>query len=102
MVAMELEHYFGQADARNNSSADIIADHLTRKYESILKKGTRDAGKSVIVGIKGSGKTALRRHIEQEKEAIVWNLDVDHGFMKLDVGDLNYKSGILKSSVALK
>ncbi|WP_131809465.1 P-loop ATPase, Sll1717 family [Mycolicibacterium iranicum] len=59
------EVYFGQPDASRVTDASYLDRlHITQKVESGLKYGTRSEGRHTVVGIKGSGKTDLRKHVQ--------------------------------------
>ena len=94
--------YFGLPDAAREGARSIIPDHVRRSFEDSIKCGDRETGTFVIVGIKGSGKTALRRYIESRDRIPTWNLDSDHPDLTMDVRDLQGPSGVLKNGIAFR
>lgn len=59
------QYYFGQPDAaRMFDEQHLDKLHIRQDVESELKYGKRTEGRHTIVGIKGSGKTDLRKHIQ--------------------------------------
>lgn len=96
-------NYFGAPDASGASAESIIRDHVARDFEDEVKFGPRDHGTQVIVGIKGSGKTQLRRFIEEtDKQAHIWNIDAEHDALAIDAMPLKGRSGVMKNSLALE
>jgi hypothetical protein len=94
--------YFGIPDAAHEDGANILYDHVFRDFEPNIKAADRAEGCQVVVGIKGSGKTALRRYIEEKDgTAIRWNIDADHRYLAIDPS-LGGRSGILKNTLALE
>lgn len=95
---------FGFADAALASDKDIVDDHVIREVESRLKWSDRAQGRSLVVGIKGSGKTDLRRFIERtdQAKALVVNLNCDTGYFNLDTNQIQMRSGRIKNALALQ
>ncbi len=100
-MTKKLENYFGLSDAAHELQETIVPDHVQWAFEDQLKFGDQSDGKQVIIGIKGSGKTALRRFIEERKDSIVWNIDCDHAYFDFDASTIKGRSGIVKNSLAL-
>jgi hypothetical protein len=97
------QHYFGSPDAAHEDSDKILLDHVTRDFELSLKAENRSDGAQIIIGIKGSGKTALRRYIqEKDRAALFWNIDSDNASLDIDPVVLKGRSGILKNTLALE
>ena len=98
------DYYFGHPDAGAAESSKELEDtYLPRKVDDLIKVRGRESGKTIIVGIKGSGKTAIRRHIEaKDPEAVVWNLDVDNSYMDVDASKIKAKSGIIKNFISIE
>lgn len=93
--------YFGSPDAAEESLDTLALQHLVRSYESDVKAYDRTSGQAVIVGIKGSGKTDLRRYIEASDQAVFFNLDVDNTYLSIDAAEHDQRSGQLKNALAL-
>lgn len=92
--------YFGSINA-DNETKNILADHVKFDFEDRLKCGNRETGSQIIVGTTGSGKTALRKFVEQsDNESIVWNIDVTHSYFDLDVTSISGRSGIIQNTIA--
>lgn len=94
--------YFGFPDAAREGAKSIIPDHVRRSFEDSIKCGDRETGTFVIVGIKGSGKTALRRYLESRDRIPTWNLDSDHPDLTMDVREMQGSSGVLKNGIAFR
>lgn len=101
---VDYRNFFGFPDAALATQGDIVDDHLIRDIESRLKWNTRIQGRCIIVGIKGSGKTDLRRFIEETDRAksLVLNLNCDTGYFNLDTEKVRMKSGRIKNALALQ
>ncbi len=95
---------FGFADAALATQGDIIEDHLIRDVESMLKWNARSQGRCIVVGIKGSGKTDLRRFIEEtdRSKSLVLNLNCDTGYFNLQADQVKMRSGRIKNALALQ
>jgi hypothetical protein len=100
-MGKNLDNYFGLSDAAHEPKENIVLDHVPWAFEDQLKFGDQPEGKQVIIGIKGSGKTALRRFIEERKGTIVWNIDCDNAYFDIDASAIRGRSGIIKNSLAL-
>lgn len=88
--------YFGEPDASlvdNSSELDKV--HVVQQIEAELKYGDRRKGLHTVVGVKGSGKTDLRKHIEAHEPAVILNLDVDNAILNLEADATEAKSGII-------
>ena len=96
--------YFGLPDASKENKESLLSDHVTREdIEPHLKFAYQKEGYQIVVGIKGSGKTALRRFVElTDKKALSWIIDADHNVLNLDPSSLKGRSGILKNILALE
>src|ERR1700690_1910517 len=95
--------YFGLPDAARENRDILLRDHVYRDIELQLKTGDKTEGYAVIVGIKGSGKTALRRFVEfNDNGAATWVIDADHNLLNLDPAILTGRSGVLKNLLALE
>lgn len=92
--------YFGRPDASAATPEELTARHVFRDIEDRLKWNTRTSGIQVVVGIKGSGKTELRRYLESRTNAYIFNLDADHAFFSQDVSTINDTSGRTKNAIA--
>lgn len=76
--------------------------HVPRDTDTEIKSYSREEGKEVVVGIKGSGKTELRKFIENnDDDALVFNLDTDHSYLSIDASKYDERSGRLKNALAL-
>ncbi|MFF4421136.1 P-loop ATPase, Sll1717 family [Streptomyces sp. NPDC001549] len=95
-----LDNYFGEADASVDSAETLTAQHVFRDLEQHVKWGSRSSGKQVVVGVKGSGKTELRRHLESQTDSYVLNFDADHAYFSQDVSTIGEPSGRTKNAVA--
>lgn len=96
------KNYFGLPDATEEAESTIIPNHVQRDFEGNIKFGDRVEGDEIVVGIKGSGKTALRRYIERsDASSLFWNLDCDHSRLDIDASSLKRSSGILRDALAL-
>ena len=74
--------YFGHPDAAKEEMEVIKRNHFNRKVEGDIKAYTKSEGKQIIVGIKGSGKTDLRRSIESKEKAIFFNLNDENIYLR--------------------
>ena len=100
----DYRNVFGYPDAGRATDDAILADHLDQDAESHLKINDRPNGRSIVVGIKGCGKTDLRRYIEtsDQAKALVLNLNCDTGYFSLDTTKISMKSGRIKNALALQ
>ena len=95
--------YFGDVDAAVPRPADLSAQHIAHQVQQGLKYLDRTDGTQIVVGIKGSGKTDLRRFIARaDPNALVLNLNADTSNPNIDVQGLNVRSGRIKNALALK
>jgi hypothetical protein len=94
--------YFGHPDAAREGPESIVPDHVVRGFEKSIKCGDRLTGKQVIVGLKGSGKTAVRRYLEGRDGIPTWNLDSDHQHLTMDTSAALGRSGALKNAIAFR
>ncbi|MEU1273486.1 hypothetical protein [Streptomyces sp. NPDC005799] len=94
------DNYFGEADASVDSEKALKAQHVFRDIEQHLKWGMRSSGNQVVVGVTGSGKTELRRHLESQTDSYVFNLDANNAYFSHDVSTIRDSSGRTKNAVA--
>lgn len=96
------EGYFGHPDASQDSPADVASVHTSRDFERAgrLKSHKQEDGKCIVVGIKGSGKTALRKMLENDKDALIWSLDAQHSYLSVDPDVIRGKSGHVMNVIA--
>jgi len=94
--AEDLTFFFGHPDATFDKGKMKPFFLPNRTLLDSLKYGARGAGKFIVVGQKGSGKTALARYLaETTKSKLVWNLNVREPFFSRSVGQLGaYESEI--------
>lgn len=97
---MPNENYFGLPDADSETKENINLYHVPNEIDKSVKALEKSDGKQIIVGIKGSGKTLLRRYIEESEDAIVFNLDSNHAYINIDASEIHESSGRLKNSLA--
>jgi hypothetical protein len=97
-----IESYFGLPDSAHEDPSNILSDHVLRSFEDSIKCDDRTTGKQVIVGIKGSGKTELRRYLEKKKKKPSWNIDVDNTHLNIDPVVLKGRSGVLKNTLSFE
>lgn len=86
--AQQWKDYLGNIDARYEERLDLYVD---TGILSTIKWGDKATGHCVIVGAKGTGKTATCEHIRTESEkacALIWRVDDRHRFMSVHVSDL--------------
>lgn len=95
------ENYFGLSDSSKASSNFIVNNHLLRNIETRIKAYDKMTGKQIIVGIKGSGKTDIRRFIEEKDNAVTLNLNADSSLLNIDVNTISGKSGRIKNAISL-
>lgn len=100
---MRSEYHFGLWDASKEDDEDLIQNHVTIALDQRLKADKQPTGKQIIVGIKGSGKTALRRHVElTDRAAMALNLNADAAVMNIDAAGVSGRSGRLKNALAVQ
>lgn len=79
--------YLGKLDARYERRPDLFVDigHLSK-----IKWGEKASGKCVVVGAKGTGKTAISQYIltESESDDIIWRVDDRNPELSTRVTDL--------------
>ncbi|RAS58958.1 hypothetical protein C8D87_11611 [Lentzea atacamensis] len=92
--------YFGEADAATASTTTLTAHHVFRSIEDRLKWRTAASGVQVIVGVKGSGKTDLRRYLATTDQIATLNLDADHAYLGLNAATVKESSGRTKNAIA--
>ena len=102
MLRKSNDYYFGLPDAGRELADDLVLTHLERGVENDIKAYDRNDGKQIIVGIKGSGKTDLRRFIESTDKAHILNLDADNAYLNIDAEKLIGRSGRIKNVLALE
>ncbi|NLJ49553.1 MAG: hypothetical protein GX428_08215 [Candidatus Atribacteria bacterium] len=79
---MNSEEFFGKRDAGQENSETLAKYFLRMDLVSNIKSDNKSIGKCIIVGVKGSGKTALCRNIQMEcdKNGVGWRLELSDGF----------------------
>lgn len=93
--------YFGAVDASTVQNAVNLNEvHYSHDIESELKYGDTDRGFHTIVGVKGSGKTDLRKHIEALEPACILNLSVENAILNLEADSTQAKSGVIMGTMA--
>ena len=103
MSSRPTPNYFGFADASEATNDELKMQHIPLDVQTKLKYGSRAAGASVVVGIKGSGKTDLRRHIAaSDKTAVTLELDTSTKYFVLDANKLKLTSGRIKNVLAVQ
>ncbi|MDX2554736.1 P-loop ATPase, Sll1717 family [Streptomyces stelliscabiei] len=93
-------NYFGEEDAAYTSDAELTAQHVFRDIERSLKWDRSTKGIQVVVGVKGSGKTELRRHLESSKGYYIFNLDANNAYFSQDISTIDQESGRTKNAIA--
>jgi hypothetical protein len=96
------KNYFGFPDAVTENIKLLKPNHLERRIDESIKAYNRKEGDQIIVGIKGSGKTDIRRFIEANENAYIFNLDADNAYLVIDANKLTGHSGRIKSTIALE
>ncbi|MBE4741994.1 P-loop ATPase, Sll1717 family [Streptomyces caniscabiei] len=94
--------YFGDRDASLTGSSDLVAHHVFRGIQDSIKWNDRAHGIEVVVGMKGSGKTELRRYLQACTGASVYvfNLDDTHAYLDSNVSTVRGNSGRTKNAIA--
>ena len=100
----DFRNVFGFPDAALATEATILENHLVQSVESRVKWADRNEGRSIVVGIKGSGKTDLRRYIEgsDRSKSLFVDLNSDTGYFNVDASEMRLKSGAIKNALALQ
>lgn len=99
----DFKNYFGHPDAAREDIKNLKLNHMPRNYiENYIKAYDRKKGIQILVGIKGSGKTDIRRYIESTDRAYIFNLDSDNFYLNIDTKQLTGKSGRIKNTIALE
>jgi len=82
------EEYFGPSDARVEKAEDISNYFYQTDVLDRMKMGERSSGVSIVVGVKGSGKTAIRKMIEfsRQRLSLVWTVDRQYSFDSAQAG----------------
>ncbi|MCC7540561.1 MAG: hypothetical protein IT379_30370 [Deltaproteobacteria bacterium] len=95
--------YFGDPDASHVKREDVAQVHAPRDFEvsGALKSHKGSHGNCIIVGVKGSGKTALRKNLECDPNALIWNVDADHSCLSIDPGMVAGRSSRIRNVIAL-
>jgi len=95
--------YFGFPDAGDEQKENVLADHVSFKVEEGLKWQDKKIGVQVIIGPKGSGKTAIRRFVEEKEgsRCLIWNIDVNNTYLDIDAKDFPGKSGKIKNYISV-
>jgi hypothetical protein len=82
----DLKHYFGFPDAAYESDmSDLFLE--TAEFKG-LKSGDSKAGNFVVVGVKGSGKTAICRHLSETRSSLLRLVDEQHRLVNVHAGKL--------------
>ena len=92
--------YFGEPDASIVGLIALGKQHIKRGIEGQMKYGSKEEGLQAIVGVKGSGKTDLRKHIEGSGSAYVVNLNAEKFTLTLDAS-VKDTSGRIKTVVSM-
>jgi hypothetical protein len=93
--------YFGAPDASVvQNKIELKKVHVPQDIESELKYGNRVGGFHTVVGVKGSGKTDLRKHIEAFEPAYILNLSVENAILNLEADSTQAKSGVIMNTMA--
>ncbi|WP_201406833.1 P-loop ATPase, Sll1717 family [Mycobacterium intracellulare] len=92
--------YFGEPDASIVGLSALGKRHIERGIESQIKYHDRVEGLQAIVGVKGSGKTDLRKHIESAESAFVFNLNAEKFTLTLDAS-VKGTSGRIKTVISM-
>jgi len=92
--------YFGEPDASVAVGEDLAAQHVLRDIERDLRWNMRTSGTQVVVGVKGSGKTELRRYLESCSSAFTFNLDGEKSYFSQDVSSVPRQSSRIRNAVA--
>ncbi|BCO59623.1 hypothetical protein LTQ56_17685 [Mycobacterium intracellulare subsp. intracellulare] len=92
--------YFGEPDASIVDISSLGKQHVQRGIESKIKHGNKTEGLLAIVGVKGSGKTDLRKHIENAGPAYVFNLNAERYTLTIDAS-VKDTSGRIKTVVSM-
>lgn len=92
--------HFGEPDASIVDLSALGKQHIQRGIESEIKYGNKTQGRLAIVGVKGSGKTDLRKHIENVAPGYVFNLNAERFTLTLDAS-VKDTSGRIKTVVSM-
>ena len=97
------EFRFGPSNADGEDPESLKELHVHLDVDQTLKWRAEKSGKQIVVGIKGSGKTALRRYVElSDDRAHTLALNADTGVMNIDASSIKGRSGNLKNVLALQ
>jgi hypothetical protein len=79
---MAIKEYFGKSDAGQEDLEKLAEYFYSLKLLDNLKMDEKLKGECVLVGVRGSGKTAICRTIERthQQNGIGWKLDLSDGF----------------------
>lgn len=95
------ETYFGAIDASTSRNPVNLGEvHLSQAVEERLKCRNKDRGSHTIVGVKGSGKTDLRKHIEALEPAYTLVLSAENATLNLEADSTSVKSGVIMNTMA--
>ena len=95
---MAIKEFFGKSDAGQEDLEKLAEYFYSLKLLDNLKINDKSAGECILVGVRGSGKTAICRTIERshQKKGIGWKLDLSDGFSVQADGKLSsYYSSFL-------
>jgi hypothetical protein len=93
--------HFGEPDAQDADTDSLDRDHIARAVEAHLKCREATHGQEVVVGVKGSGKTDLRLHVEaSDPDALVVNFSASDIMLNIDASELPGSSGRGKNVVS--
>jgi hypothetical protein len=94
--------FFGYSDAANEK--EVLSQYFYKQpLFSDIKLDKKAEGVSIIVGSKGSGKTALSQAIQNErKDSIIWNLEQVDGFQPNEqmLGNAAISESVLRNILA--
>lgn len=94
--------WFGKSDASKVDVKYLDSLHIARgNVEDYLKYGTKSEGYEGIVGVKGSGKTNLRKHVEAFESAEIFNFDGEHARTNIQADATNDPPGVIKDRVSM-
>jgi len=94
--------HFGRVDAAATSDSDLAMQHKSHSAQERLKYCARQDGKQIVVGIRGSGKTDLRRFVARtDPNAIGLEINRNMDYVRIDARDINRGAGSIESALTL-
>jgi hypothetical protein len=94
--------WFGKPDASKVDVKYLDSLHIARgNVEDHLKYGNRSEGYEGVVGVKGSGKTNLRKHVEAFDSSDIFNLDGEHARTNIQADATDDPPGVIKDRVSM-